>query len=261
MCFWNKCSSHTLFCHRDSVREQSVLEKVLKTHFVFVLGREENEMQQIEIKSLVLGPVSTNCYIVWNKTTKEAVIIDPADNADRIREVLVQQQLSLTAILLTHGHFDHIFAVNDLVRMFKVPVYCEESEQEMLMDADLNLSSMMGGRGDYTTVPTNLLKDEEEISLIGCKIKVLHTPGHTKGGACYYFVGEGVIFVGDTIFLESVGRTDFPTGNLASLIQSIQKKLYVLDDEIKLYTGHGPATTIGYEKENNPYTSQEGFWD
>ena len=212
-------------------------------------------MSRIEIKKLVLGSVSTNCYIVSNKETKEALIVDPADNAARIRDIIVTNGLDLKAILLTHGHFDHILATSELVQIFRVPVYCHQEEQELLGDANLNLSAMMGRNGDYTIQASNLVQDLEILNLIDEKIQVIYTPGHTKGGACYYFMEEGCMFVGDTIFLESVGRTDFPTGNAATLIGSIQEKLYVLDPTIVLYPGHGPATSIGYEKENNPYTS------
>lgn len=210
-------------------------------------------MGRIEIKKLVLGSVSTNCYIVSNKETKEALVIDPADNATRIRDELMTNGFTLKAILLTHGHFDHILAVEELVRTFGVPVYCHEDEQEVLGNPDLNLSMMLAGF-DYTIAASNLVKSDEVLELIGEKIQVLATPGHTRGGACYYFMQEGCIFVGDTIFMESIGRTDFPTGNMLTLIKSIQEKIYVLDSNIKLYPGHGPATSIGYEKENNPYT-------
>jgi len=216
-------------------------------------------MGKLEMKKLVLGSVGTNCYIIWNKETKEAVVVDPADSALTIREAVLSQGLSLKAVLLTHGHFDHIYAVNDLLRTFHVPVYCHEDEKEVLQDPALNLSSMMGSHGSISVEAANSVKDGEVLDLIGEQIQVIHTPGHTKGGACYYFTSEDKIFVGDTVFMESVGRTDFPTGNGPQLIHSIITKLYPLKDSIQLYPGHGPSTSIAYEKENNPYTSGEIF--
>lgn len=212
-------------------------------------------MGNIEIKRFVLGSVGTNCYLVWNKDTKEAVIVDPADHASKLQQELESHQLTLKAVLLTHGHFDHIMATNDLCRTYTVPVYCHKEEVELLEDATKNLSAYMGDSGAFTMTASHLVEDNEKLELLGQTIEVLHTPGHTKGGVCYYFVQENCMFVGDTIFLESVGRTDFPTGNMNVLLQSIQSKIYSKHNEICLYPGHGPATSIGYEKENNPYTT------
>lgn len=208
-------------------------------------------MKNIKVESMVLGNVSTNCYVISNIETKEAVIVDPADEANYIIDCLKREGLHLKAILLTHGHFDHIMAVQDLLRIYQVPVYCHELEQEVLQNPRLNLSGMIGA--NYAIQGTNLVKDQEIIELIGTKIQVIATPGHTLGGACYYFVEEGCMFVGDTIFFESIGRTDFPSGNGEILIRSIKEKLFILPDDICLYPGHGSATSIGYEKENNPF--------
>lgn len=214
-------------------------------------------MGKLEMNKLVLGSVGTNCYIVWNKETKEAIVIDPADSALTIRESVLSNGLTLKAILLTHGHFDHIYALSDLIRIFHVPVYCHEAEREVLADPMMNLSAVMGSHGKVTLDATDYVKDGQILELIGEKIQVIHTPGHTKGGACYYFMSENKVFVGDTLFLESVGRTDFPTGNGPELILSIKNKLYPLADDVLVYPGHGPSTSIGYEKEQNPYTSGE----
>lgn len=208
-------------------------------------------MKKIKVEAMVLGNVGTNCYVISNIETKETVIVDPADEANHISDCLKREGLHLKAILLTHGHFDHIMAVQELFRTYQVPVYCHESEQEVLQNPRLNLSGMIGA--NYAIQATNLVKDQEIIELISTKIQVIATPGHTIGGACYYFVEEGCMFVGDTIFFESIGRTDFPSGNGEILIRSIKEKLFILPDDICLYPGHGPATSIGYEKENNPF--------
>ena len=212
-------------------------------------------MANMEIKKMVLGMVGTNCYIVSNKETNEAIIIDPADNSDRLLQYLKDLNLELKGILLTHGHFDHILGLRGIVERVNVPVYCEESEKELLKDTYTNLSEVMGG-GPYAFEDAITVKDGELLNLASFQIKVLHTPGHTKGGACYLFENEKCMFSGDTLFFESVGRTDFPTGNHYELIKSICDKIYIYEDNIIVYPGHGPETSIGYEKENNPFTSQ-----
>ena len=216
------------------------------------MGQEEEEMNKLEIKKLVLGMVSTNCYIVSNQETKEAIVIDPADEAGRIVSYIRNEGLELKAILLTHGHFDHISAIPELTTTYPVHIYCHEREKEVCEDPAKNLSGIMG-RKEVAMIPQVLLRDEQQIELIGCKIKVLYTPGHTQGGVCYYFPEEKILFSGDTLFMESVGRTDFPTGNPVTLIRSIQEKLFVLADDVKVYCGHGPSTSIGYEKRYNPF--------
>ena len=205
----------------------------------------------IEIKTVVLGQVNTNCYFVWNTETKEGIIIDPADNADYIIEMVQKEQVTLKGIYLTHAHFDHMLAASLVAGAYRAPVYCLAKEKEVAESTRLNLSDYFGCA--YALVPDGVLQDGEVVQVAGMQMQVLHTPGHTKGSACYYFAEEGILFSGDTLFLESVGRTDFPTGNSAVLAQSIKEKLYVLPEEVKVYPGHGSATSIGYEKKNNMF--------
>jgi len=211
-------------------------------------------MSNLKIKVLVLGMVQTNCYIVSNELTQEAIIIDPADHADRIEQYLTENDLVCKGILLTHGHFDHIMAVSELAGPARIMVYAHEKETELLADPYMNASSQI--RRECALVAGSQLKDNEMLQLAGFKIKVIHTPGHTAGSVCYFFTEHGILFSGDTLFLESVGRSDLPTGNGQVLIESIRNKLMMLADDIKVYPGHGNSTTIGYERDNNIYLNQ-----
>lgn len=208
-------------------------------------------MGQIEIKSMTLGMVATNCYLIINKETKEALLIDPADNALRISNVIEENVRTLKAILLTHGHFDHIMALNELKKRYNVPVYAHEEEEDVLKQSSLNMSGMIGQI--YTTQADIYVKDGEHLKLAGLDIIVLHTPGHTKGGVCYYLPEEKVLMSGDTLFHCSIGRTDFPTGSMSQLVRSVKEQLFVLPDDVQVYPGHDSVTSIGYEKQYNPF--------
>lgn len=212
---------------------------------------KKRSFKDMELSKLVLGVVSTNCYIIKNMNTKEAIIIDPGDEAATIKDYVESEGMDIKAILLTHGHFDHIMAVNELVNSYRVSVYASESEKRLLEDPNVNCSADI--RKPYIVYCENLVKEEEILSIAGFKIKVIGTPGHTAGCVCYYFMEQQIMFSGDTIFLESVGRTDLPTGNERVLLQSIKEKLIPLDDKIEVFPGHGPDTTIGYEKRHNMY--------
>ena len=208
-------------------------------------------MGQIEIKSMTLGMVATNCYLIINKETKEALLIDPADNALRISNVIEENVCTLKAILLTHGHFDHIMALNELKKRYNVPVYAHEEEEDVLKQSSLNLSGSIGQI--YTTQADVYVKDGEHLKLAGLDVIVLYTPGHTKGGVCYYFPEEKVLMSGDTLFHCSIGRTDFPTGSMSQLVRSVKEQLFVLPDDVQVYPGHDSVTSIGYEKQYNPF--------
>lgn len=208
-------------------------------------------MEKIRIKTMVLGPVQTNCYIVNVAENKEAVVIDPADRAEKIYNYLTENDLECKKILLTHGHFDHITAAKNLKKLTGAEIYAHENEKSLLKDPDLNASARMGY--EISIEPDCLLKDNEEFEAAGLTWQVIYTPGHTGGGVCYYLKNEGVLFSGDTLFYESIGRTDFPTGNLQKLMESVKNRLFVLPDETKVYPGHGWSTTIEHEKSNNPF--------
>ncbi len=208
-------------------------------------------MSDFRIKTCVLSMVSTNCYIIYRDGGRKALIVDPADNGayllNKCRELGVEPE----AILLTHGHFDHIMAVEDLRRAFPCKVYAHEDEAAMLRDPSLNLSGHMGS-GQVSFQADELLRDGQIVRLLDYDWKVIATPGHTSGSVCYYLAEESVLLSGDTLFAESLGRTDFPTGNVDQIVASISEKLFALPDDTMVYPGHGDPTTIAHEKQYNP---------
>lgn len=203
------------------------------------------------IKTFIAGMMQTNCYVASNEETKECFLVDPAVCTPDMVSYIKENGLKLQAILLTHGHFDHILGITEFLREFEVPVYAYEAEKELLEDAEKNLSSAYGMF--YTFKEAEYLKDGQVLEIAGMKIKVIYTPGHTVGGCCYYLEEEKVLFSGDTLFYTSIGRTDFETGSYNKLVNSVRLKLFRLPDEVKVYPGHMSETTIGYEKKYNPF--------
>lgn len=209
------------------------------------------EMADISVRRLELGDLPTNTYVVWNKDTKKCVIIDPSDGAEEIIGCIEGNHLTPEAILITHGHDDHFGSVNDLKRRYGLLTYIMKEEEEFIISIHFNLSDVFGH--PRVTEPDMFFIDGQTVSFIGTKMKALLTPGHTVGGGCYYFPDENMVFTGDTLFQGSVGRSDFPGGDTLALIRSVREKLMPLPDDTVVYPGHGPSTTIGYERRYNPF--------
>lgn len=210
-------------------------------------------MAETKIGRMVLGSYQTNCYFIYREDEKRALVVDPADQGAKIYDALQRNGIAVEAILLTHGHFDHIWGTKELREAAGVKLYALDVEKALCEDAHNNVSDMTGR--PYTVTPDEYLRDGQELTLAGIRFQVLATPGHTIGSCCYYFPEAGFVVSGDTLFAESVGRTDFPTGSMSSIVRSIREKLYVLPGETKVYPGHGDSTTIEHEMQYNPFTA------
>lgn len=218
-------------------------------------------MGEIKIGRMVMGVCQTNCYFLYRDGERECIVADPADQGTRIYDSLQKNGFRVAGILLTHGHFDHIWgldALRDAVNgaaeadgTEPVKAYAHEAERELLRDAHKNVSEQAGR--PCSTFADVYVKDGQELCLAGMNFRVIATPGHTAGGCCYFFPEAGILLAGDTLFAESVGRTDFPTGSMGTLVRSIKDRLFTLPDETKVYPGHGERTTVGHEKEYNPF--------
>ncbi|MBP7839851.1 MAG: MBL fold metallo-hydrolase [Acidaminococcaceae bacterium] len=204
----------------------------------------------MKIIAMEVGVIGTNCYVVINEEQKKGVVIDPGGDADQILEKIKQKGITIEAIFLTHGHSDHIMAVDEVREVTGAKVYISEADADMLTKASSNLSVYMGAGREFKAADEFLI-DGETITAAGLKFQVVATPGHTKGGICL-LCGD-TVFCGDTIFSESIGRTDLPGGSYSQILHSIKTKIMVLPDEMKLLPGHGPATTIGWERRRNPF--------
>ena len=211
-------------------------------------------MADLKIGRMMLGVCQTNCYFLYREGTNRVIFVDPADYGEHIYKTMKENGFEVAAILLTHGHFDHIWGCSALRKLSSAPVYAYEGEEDLLLSSDLNVSE---NAGRACTVKANtLLKAGETVTIEDMTFTVLATPGHTKGSCCYYFEEAKILISGDTLFEESVGRTDLPTGSMGTLTRSIAEKLAVLPDDVTVYPGHGDSTTIGHEKKYNPFWPQ-----
>ncbi len=202
------------------------------------------------IKKLEVGPIMANCFILGCESTKEAAVIDPGDDADRILMTLAKSELKVKYLINTHGHFDHVGANKRMKDVTGAQLAVHPDDEPMFKE--LSRSAMMFGLSAENSPPADIyLNDGDEISFGTITLKVIHTPGHTKGGISLYTKGH--LFAGDTLFAGSIGRTDLGGGDYDTLIASIKERLLILDPETIVYTGHGPETTIGNEKRMNPF--------
>lgn len=205
----------------------------------------------MKIKSYTLGALGTNCYIVYDEKTKEAAVFDPADNGERIANEIKREGLTLKYIVITHAHCDHIMALDKLKDIFPDSKICiGKYESDSLNDDYLSLCVHFGVKASLKKADI-LITDGDTLNLGSECFKFIHTPGHTRGGICA--LSDDFVISGDTLFFESVGRCDFPGGNMKDLINSIKEKLFSLPDRLTVYPGHGEASTILHEKKNNPY--------
>jgi glyoxylase-like metal-dependent hydrolase (beta-lactamase superfamily II) len=205
---------------------------------------------KLQVEPLVVGPLFSNCYIIWDKDNKEGVIIDPGDDADNILETINELGVKIKYILATHGHFDHVGAVASLRRKLKIEFLAHEDDYFFIEDGE-NAAQRWGIDIEQPPKPDRFIKDGDMIKIGDFELEVLHTPGHSPGGVSFLY--DKMVFAGDTLFQNSIGRTDFRKGSFKDLSNSIKTRLYTLPDDTIVYTGHGPVTTIGDEKKFNSF--------
>ncbi len=204
------------------------------------------------IEKVVVGPLEENSYIVADEVSKEAVVIDPGDEPDRIMELIDSNGFNVLAVICTHGHFDHVGGIGDIKKATGARVMIHKDDTETYGMAK-EQAVLWGFNVDDLPEPDGFLNDGDEIKAGGMVFRVMHSPGHSPGGICLY--GEGVLFSGDTMFQGSIGRTDFPGGSIDKLKESF-KRLIELPDDTRVFSGHGPETTIGREKRENFFMSE-----
>jgi hydroxyacylglutathione hydrolase len=204
------------------------------------------------LETFPVGPLQCNCTILGDPATKEAIVIDPGEEIGRIHRRLTEHGLKLKQILITHAHIDHVGGALRLKQLTGAPILLNENDLPLLQMMEMQ-AGWLGMPTPETAPPDESLRDGMRVSLDSYPADVLHTPGHTQGSVCLHFVPMKMLIAGDTLFAGSIGRTDLPGGNGRQLIDSIHTRLLVLPEETHVIPGHGPATTIGLEKDSNPF--------
>lgn len=204
------------------------------------------------IERLVVGALQTNCYIVGDEVSKECIVIDPAGEADVILDTVERLELDVKLVVNTHGHFDHIMANGQVMEATGAPLAIHPDDADMLSNP-LRSFALFVGKIRPSPAATVLLEDGGTVEVGSIKLEVLHTPGHSPGSVSLWHAEEKVVFSGDALFNMGIGRTDFPGGSYRVLLQSVRERLFTLPDETVVYSGHGPQTTIGFERTHNPF--------
>ncbi len=202
--------------------------------------------------TVVVGALGVNCYILGCEETRQAVVVDPGDEAEKILSRVKRHNLTPVAIINTHGHFDHVGVNSQIILATGAKLHIHQADAGMLGDV-ARIARMYGLHGENSPPPDTLLEDNTLINFGNLKIKIIHTPGHTAGGCCLYIEEKNMLISGDTLFAESIGRTDLPGGSFTQLLKSIKEKLFLLPEQVQVHPGHGSGTTIGHEKRHNPY--------
>jgi len=204
------------------------------------------------LKVLPVGPIMANCFVLGCEKTREAAVIDPGDEDERILMALADEKLTLKYIINTHGHFDHVAANKAMKDATGAKILIHEEDAPMLS----HLSSMavsFGLSAEDSPPPDQMINDGDVIKFGEISLKVIHTPGHSRGGVSLFCENDKILFAGDTLFAGSIGRTDLPGGDYGTLIKNVREKLFPLGDDVRVFPGHGPETTIGTEKKINPF--------
>ena len=204
----------------------------------------------MKVHAFTLGPLQSNSYLCADEATREGLLFDPGMESEPVAEALARERLTLTAIINTHGHFDHVFGNAYFKAKTGAPLLMHRADLDLVKRLE-EQSLYFGFRATPSPAPDRFLEEGDEIRVGGTRLTVLHTPGHSPGGIC--LVTDGTAFVGDTLFAGSIGRTDLPGGSAETLLTSIREKLLTLPDDTVIYPGHGPATTIGHERRHNPF--------
>jgi len=207
-------------------------------------------LKTIYISGIRANTIGANTYVYYDEQTLTGVVVDPGIGPEKVIEAIDSKNIDIQHILLTHGHFDHIAAVPYIKHKYNADICVLKEENVVLMNPQFNASNLIGN--PTKMIADKFLNDGDEINVGNGTLKVIHTPGHTVGGACYYDEKNRIVFAGDTLFFESIGRTDFYTGDSYSIIASIKLKLFSLPEDVTVFCGHGEHTTIGHEKKYNP---------